>query len=710
MNFIKLISPAGVLVTSALFVSVVFAQDTAVNSITNNPAVTDELLVEYPASFFSRYQPANALDMVRQVPGFQLDDGTSDRGFIAAVGNILINDVYPSAKLDSPSALLTRIPANQVASVELIRGQVRGIDLQGQSVVVNVVLHGDLPAVVRYDLNGRYHSEGPFRPGLDISLSDRWGRVEYNTGLRIEREANGETGLDRFLDANGNVVEDSAVRQKSTGIDSTVTLNASTLLGQTLTQFRTRLHYETRARQEYSSITPLIMGEEPRDRFVGDDLTIKQFEIGVDALRNLNSNLVGKGIFQFFLEGVPRTTSRIITDASGVQTSARIADINAVETEAITRIELDWRGMAKHNFQLNMEGAFNSLEGTLEQTIDTGSGPVVVDVPGSNSLVKEYRGDFLVKDTWALGKFELDYGLGAELSNISQSGDAEQERDFFFLKPHAILTYSSGQGQQTKVRVAREVAQLNFNDFISTTFFEDNELSLGNPNLRPDTTWITELSHERRFGQRTVIKLTGFHHWISNVLDLLPLTPTDEAPGNIGDGRRWGMELEVTMPLGWTGLTGSKLDVVLRWQDSTVVDPVTGENRVLSGQGGANAYRTLATANKNNRYGVRVDYRQDLQASHIAWGWTIAERDKRPLFKVNELDISNEGFAIDVFIETTRWRGLKVRVSGDNLLNFGQKRWRTFFSGLRDLSPVDSYETRVRHNGRRFTLAVSGSF
>jgi hypothetical protein len=694
----------GIVLINFLIVSVCLSQETPVNT------QSDELIVEYKASFFSRYQPATAFDMVRQVPGFQVDNGTSDRGFIAAVGNILINDVYPSAKQDSPSALLARIPATQVARIELIRGQVRGIDLQGHSVVVNVILHGDLPAVVRWDLYGRQHSEGPFKPGIDISLSDRQGGIDYNAGVRIEREANGETGLDRFFDKNGNLEENSAVRQKSTGVDLTGTLNASALLGQTLTRFNSRLHYETRDRQEYSSVTPVDVSEEPRDRFVGDDLKIKQFEIGMDGLRNLNSNLVAKGIFQFFLESVPRFRSRIITDSFGIDTSARIAEITAVETESITRIELDWTGLEDHNVQFNMEGALNSLDGSLEQTIDTGTGPVIVAVPGSNSLVEELRGDFLIKDTWSLGKFELDYGLGVEVSNLAQSGDDEKERNFTFFKPHSVLTYSSGQGEQTKVRVAREVAQLNFDDFISTTAFEDNELSLGNINLKPDTTWITEVSHERRFGRQSVIKLTGFHHWISDVLDLLPLSAMDEAPGNIGDGRRWGVELEATMPLDWTGLMGAKLDINLRWQDSTVIDPVTGENRVLSGQGGANAYRTLAGANKNNRYGARVDYRQDLQVSRIAWGWTVAERDRRPLFKVNELDISNEGFAIDAFIDTTRWQGLKVRLAGDNLLNFSSLRYRTFYTGLRDLTPVESQEFRDRRNGRRLTLTISGSF
>ena len=105
-----------------------------------------------------------------------------------------------------------------------------------------------------------------------------------------------------------------------------------------------------------------------------------------------------------------------------------------------------------------------------------------------------------------------------------------------------------------------------------------------------------------------------------------------------------------------------------------------------------------------------MDYRQDFEASRIAWGWTVAERDKRRLYRVNELDIRDEGYAINIFVETTRWKGLKVSLVADNLLNFTQSRDRTFYTGERELTPVDSVEMAERFNGRRMTLTVSGSF
>ena len=217
-------------------------------------------LVEYPAAYFGRYQPATALDMVRQVPGFLVDDGASLRGFGGAVGNVLINDKYPSAKLDSPSALLARIPANQVLKVELIRNQVRGIDMQGRPVLVNVVLKDDIPALVRWDVYSRFHSEGPVKPGIDLSVSDRWNNIDYNAGARIEREANGETGNDAVFDENLMLLEESTVERFSTGIDLTGTLNASALLGRTFTQFNTRWHLEDGSPYQVSIFTPVSAG------------------------------------------------------------------------------------------------------------------------------------------------------------------------------------------------------------------------------------------------------------------------------------------------------------------------------------------------------------------------------------------------------------------------------------------------------------------
>jgi hypothetical protein len=109
-----------------------------------------------------------------------------------------------------------------------------------------------------------------------------------------------------------------------------------------------------------------------------------------------------------------------------------------------------------------------------------------------------------------------------------------------------------------------------------------------------------------------------------------------EAPGNIGDGRRWGAVLETTVPLDALGVTGARFEFKARWQDSTVVDPVTLERRELSGE--SESGRPLPFHGEN-RYAFTLNFRQDLDAVRVAWGWDLRTRAERPLFKVNELDI-----------------------------------------------------------------------
>ena len=122
-----------------------------------------------------------------------------------------------------------------------------------------------------------------------------------------------------------------------------------------------------------------------------------------------------------------------------------------------------------------------------------------VDVPFGNTRVEELRGDLLLKDTWTLGNWVLDYGLGAEFSEISQTGDGNRTRNFSFVKPQGLVIWSPRQGVQTRMRVVREVAQLNLQDFVTTTQFEDDNLLLGGDALEPESTWIAELTYERRF-------------------------------------------------------------------------------------------------------------------------------------------------------------------------------------------------------------------
>jgi len=665
--------------------------------------------VDFPAAFFALYQPNTALDMVQQLPGFQLDNGDSSRGFAGSAGNILINGRRPSAKQDSPSDILARIPASQVERIELIRGQARGINMQGHSALANITLLGYADRIVRWEGFLRHTNTGPLKPGLTASMSSHWREVDYMLGINVEREANGEYGTDKVYDGNGNLRETRFEDQRQTGFRLLgIYLNTTATVGETLLKFNSRVGVLNGPDNIVSTRVPESGGSR-QDVLFKNNQNVPSFELGFDAERELVADLGGKAILLYTYRdrGIRNLQSNL--NADGVQTLLRTADSQTISKECIARIELDWSQITNHLVQFNIEGAYNLVDGTLIQVVDTGSGPSIVDVQDGNAKVEEVRGDVLLKDTWSLGKYKLDYGLGAEISNISQSNEDISDRTFFYLKPQLILTYVSASGHQIRVRLEREISQLNFNDFISATVFEDDNLALGNPNLQPDATWISELGYERRFSRIGAIKITGFYHRINDVLDLLPLTATDAVPGNIGDGRRLGVEIETTIPVDWQGLNGAKLNIRGRWQDSSVIDPVTRQSRPLSANGGVAGPPTIRFRN-GNKYMFDVNFRQDFEQSRIAWGWKAAVQADRPLYKVNELDVYNEGVEFNAFIETTRWAGLKIRIDGENLLNFTETRDRIIYAGGREISAIDTVIVRERKPGRRVGLSISGSF
>jgi hypothetical protein len=666
-------------------------------------------VVEFPATFFQRYQPNTALDMVNQVPGFQLDNGENTRGFANAAGNILINDKRPNVKQDSPSNILGRIPASSVIRIDLIRGQMSGVDLQGQAVVANIILQEESEAAVRWEsFVWKGSDAGTYMPGGSISLSDRWADIDYNLGIQGNRHAHTTIGSRDSFDRDNNLTEDRAEDIFNTHVLVSTNLSASTTVGETLWQLNTEVGYDKIKDITSSDRIPQAIGSTPRQEEVVDERESDDFEIGLTAEQNLSEYLLGKGIVIYNKRHFDELSTQIVLDNTNTQTLLRFADTTTDTQEIIARTEFDWTGINDHTIQINMEGAFNQLKNSQFQTADIGTGAVIEDVPGANTIVEEVRGDFLLADTWTLGEFELNYGIGAEISTISQTGDAELERNFFFAKPHALLFYSPEQGKQTRLRLAREVSQLDFSDFVSASVFQDNDRALGNPNLRPAGTWVADLIHERRFGDISVVKFRAYHHWISNVEDLLPLSPTDEAPGNIGSGKRWGLEVESTIPMSWVGLKTARLDIKARWQDSSVTDPVTGNKRVLSSQGRLSS--RLPYNDIDVKYIATVNFRQDFESQRVAWGWNWTERAERPLFKVNELDVFDEGSIVNLFVETTRWFGLKTQFAIKDILDESKTRTRNIYVGERENTLISRNELTDVSRGIQVELTFSGSF
>jgi hypothetical protein len=299
----------------------------------------DEQLVSYPVSFFSRYRPATALEMVRQLPGFLLNDGASIRGYAESVGNILINDKFPSAKQDTPTAILSRIPASQVERIEIIRGQVRGIDMQGQSVLANIILRLDTPVAVQWELFGTHSNTSPFRAGLNASWSHNWNNIDYNVGVDVERGASGERGPELVFDGEGNLIEERKDTLREVGLRLTgLYLNTSTWLGNSFVRVNGKTGL-TRGPERFTSARrPVGLWGPAELQSIKFSEYHPAFEIGMDIERVLSEDLTGKTIFLFTRSNSELITRQTNIDLPDTLTLFRRSDSKVVEKEGIARI------------------------------------------------------------------------------------------------------------------------------------------------------------------------------------------------------------------------------------------------------------------------------------------------------------------------------------------------------------------------------------
>lgn len=697
-----MITVVGIAASLVVITTDISEQPVAPSDITESPAgeveedcFQNSCVITYQTAFFDRYNPITALDMLRNLPGFQIDNGDGSRGFGGSAGNVLINGERVAAKSETASDVLARTSVSAVERIDLIRGQTGGLDLRGQSIVANVILKQDVGGsaawLVRSTVN--LPSPGVFPFGR-FSYSDKIGGLSYTVGGEAERTQFRAEGLEQLLDGDGFLRERRNEVFEKKGFRGEASLNAQLDVGRTAIRLNTSLGY---SEDEGGEVSERIPTDVRPTRFVlqGDADEELSIEIGGDIERPFGDAIVAKliGLYRSEEEtdGGSRSAGATIDEAA-LRTVIRS---ETLDTESILRIELDYSGITGHIIEISAEGAVNRLDSVFSLLADDGMGLVSQNVPGAVTQVRETRGDFSISDSWSLGPVGFDSVVAAETSSIEQTGGFEAARSFFFMKPSLTATYAPNQATQFRMRALREIGQLNFSDFVSSTDLGDEELELGNPDLAPETVWTIDASLERRFGDIGVVTVTAFYDWISDVEDILPIGDGLEVPGNIGAGVRRGFRAEGSAPLDAFGLVGGRLDFSGEYQFSEVMDPVTGEMRRLSDERGWEA---------------AVEFRQDLPAQQWAWGWDVNFYDERLFFGLDERNVRRNTPDFNAFVETTRLAGMRIRLNMENLLNEGFDRDRTVFDGVRGVAPVRFRELRERNSGREIVLSLSGNF
>ncbi|NSX33817.1 outer membrane beta-barrel protein [Brevundimonas vesicularis] len=550
----------------------------------------------FTPDFFAAQRPNTALDMVNRVPGFSIDNGSGARGFEGAVGNVLINNNRPASKNDSGSNVLGRTLANQVERIELIRGGAPGIDMQGYSVVVNVILKTTDSRQSILTWNAMLFEGGHDIYGGSYQFTQNKGDRSWGVTLSDGMGSSDSNGVGRSIRRNaaGDVIRDERYENDGWGGGQGIRGNyTGPLFGGKLEGTARYGLNDYQNWTELSSPTSLRRSDYAEDGDSG--------ELGLTWTRTLNPRwtLETRLIHEFSsFDSVSGSNETL----NGTAAPEQQFKSNGDSSESILRALVRHERSPALTVEAGAEIAYNMLDVNQAFTI----GGVGVPLPSASVKVEETRGEAFSKATWRINpKLTLEGGVRLEASTISQSGDADQEKSFFFAKPRLLATWTPMADNQLRFRFERELGQLDFGDFAASAELSDGTVFGGNVDLEPEQRWISELSYERRFWGEGVVSIGYRHDRIIDVIDRLPLPGGLSATGNIGDGTLDQLSLNVVVPLDKVGISGARFTFRNDWNKSSVTDPTTGEDRRISGVRPSQA---------------NVGFQQDITSWKTQWG------------------------------------------------------------------------------------------
>ena len=650
----------------------------------------------YSRAFFDRFYPQTALDLLARAPGFTLQEGVDLRGFGGAAGNVLVDGERPSVKSGGLEEFLSRIPADAVERIEIIRGAQRAGETAGQALTANIVrrkvsLSGAWVAEVERAVDGRVYPRGEVSVASQLGawstttrLNAFWERFTFVDATRAQFDADGE--LSRFQnEAAPSILTEAFLASEARRLVSggTLTLNG---------RFGWSGFYRDTERLGFLGRRP--DGGPPDDRLLIDfDSEFIAAEVSADWTRTIVDEWSLKLLGLVSAEDAEQDTVTVLEEPVGDVRSTSVFAAERAPLEALLRATVSGvSGRLRPEF--GIESVYNRLDSTLTLSVDDANGQRPISLPASDIVVEEFRGEAFANLVWAATpRLTFEAGLAGELSEISVRGDAESTQSFAFLKPSAAINYSPGDGVQLRLAARRTVGQLDFNDFAASAEAEDDRLLGGNPELGPDQTTRLGFTVDLRTENGAALNVEVFHEWRDDVLEQIVLPSGASGVANAGTARVWGLDANASLPLGFV-IPGGLLEADVELREAAFDDPLTGRTRSVTGLQNPN---------------IDIDFRQDLPEWRIAWGLRYEPPTDTETFFTDEASVLTRETRWTVFGETTALFGIKSQLEFRNIGGQEFPRERLFFSPDRGGEFAGS-ELIDRDRGMFVKLTLSDQF
>ena len=701
--------------------------------------VGEESTVVYPATYFADFNPVTAQDMLDRIPGvgsptggftgvprgvssagaFDGNPSSGGRGFGSGEsgGNeILINGKRTAGKNNQTGGQLERITADQVDYIEIIRGTSGDLDVRGSGQVINVVLFGELARTsISYEVNMNRYRDHETTPGASVSLSGQAGGLSYvlnaSAAERHDNSVSKENSILGDFSPNDLVREDRITDSTNYAFSSNLNYvfnSNSSMRFNALYSDNDSLRDVTRRTTDLR-VTPNTLTLE-REEIPS---TRENWEIGGDYEYIMSSGARFKILFisNEIDQSLTRQRFQIMTDGS--EAKDLFLDTASVTRERIVRSSYTFDIFEGQDIEFGAERAQTILDSNLAlgvaSTIGTPSAAVGGLVPqavsNANSTVEEIRYEPFVIHNWIISpRMSLESTLLYETSEIRQSGDSSNKRDFDFIKPKIDFRYDVTPQLQLSASIEKVVNQLSFADFVAANDEEDEDSNTqaGNVNLRQEWLWKYDLNAQYRFPNDIgVVDANLFYHQHHDVIERIDVSTSEDmlasANGNIGDGDMWGIRLNASIRMRMIDMPNLQLTASLIVEDSRITDPFLGTDR-----------RFQFHMRGSNSFG----FRHDILRWRMNWGgfWSNRHDGNNKRFDIDDIELAAGDPYPTMFVEYVSTRGTTYRFDASRLFNGLGCRERQRFVGRISSGILEEIEDRCSGSGRTLTFKVNGTF
>lgn len=586
----------------------------------------------YLPAAFAEFLPQNANDLVRRLPGFQVNEGDQVRGLSGAQGNVLINGRRPPPRSGSLGSRLSTIRVEDVVRLELIEAGARDVDMQGYPLLLNIVLRDETARRI----NGRLEVE-PRENGGDETQLALGGSI---TNARFALEGNLETYDEALIDyenvraatadtPTARLTPDRNTTQSRRDAQGSATLPLSG--GRTLILSGAYDGYEETQRPTAEEIESGAALQET-NAFENADTSF-----GLEYSSPLGEALDLRAV-------ITRRDGEQESSASLLEGGSLSQSTSGEETsETATRATVRWRLNDAWTIEGGGTWALNTLDGSSSATIDG----VVQDIEGSTASVEETRTAALAVVTWT-PRPDISAHFGGRVEQFSlNSSNAAGELSLTDVVPRADLTWTMPMDWVLRLSAERQVGQLDLDLFLAETNLDNSLNTAGASTLEPerDTTYRAELEH--RFGERGLIRLAAQRREVDNSIVRILTDQGDVTRTNLGPETYDQVEGFFEFDLGRLGMPGLFIDGFAIGRQSERIDQLQGFKRETSG---------------HSDYTVEIGLRQEFAGGKYVLGMELEQDAPATDYRLT-------------FIRTED-RGLEARINGEWRHTEG---WRTGF-------------------------------